>query len=116
MTSFQLDDLESFEHSKCKPVSLILVVENKTRRILAFQAMAAKGHLAKTPRKKYGPGPDLRSRGRAKLFTQIQAYMETPAEIGSDKSSHYPKDIQKYFPQAIHRTTKGRRGWWNREN
>ena len=51
-----LDELESFEHTKLKPVTIGLAVENKTRRILSVKVgrIAAKGHLATLSRKKYG--------------------------------------------------------------
>jgi len=41
----QFDDLETSEHSKCKPLSVSLAVEPKTRKILSFQVsrMPAKG-------------------------------------------------------------------------
>ena len=55
-TQVQFDDLETFEHSKCKPLSVIMAVEEKSRRILGFRVarMPAKGHLAALARKKYG--------------------------------------------------------------
>ncbi len=58
----EFDDLETFEHTKCKPLSVSLFVEYKTRRILDFEVsqMPAKGKLAEFSRKKYGPRKDLR--------------------------------------------------------
>jgi len=52
----QFDDMETFEHTKCKPLSITLAVEEKTRRILDYQVsqMPAKGLLAEISRKKYG--------------------------------------------------------------
>ena len=110
--SFQFDDLETFEHSKCKPISVIMAVENKTRKILGFRTstMAAKGLLAKIAKKKYGFRKDTRSQGRKSLFQEIQPQVSPEAEIWSDKSPHYPDDVKKYFPQARHKTSKGRRG------
>ena len=50
----EFDDLETFEHSKCKPLSVTLAVEHGTRRILGIEVsqMPAKGHLAKMAFKK----------------------------------------------------------------
>ena len=53
------DEMETFEHTKCKPLTMPIAVEEKTRKILSFSVgtIAAKGHLAKISRKKYGPRP-----------------------------------------------------------
>jgi len=32
----QFDDLETFEHTKCKPITVTLFVEEKTRKIIDF--------------------------------------------------------------------------------
>ena len=44
----EFDDLETFEHTKLKPLSVPVMVEFKSRRILAFEVcqMPAKGKLA----------------------------------------------------------------------
>ena len=58
----EFDDLETFEHTKCKPLSVTLMVEYKTRRILGFEVsqMPAKGRIAHIARKKYGPRAECR--------------------------------------------------------
>ena len=108
----QFDDLETFEHSKCKPLSVTLAVEKHTRRILGFEIsqMAAKGTLAGIAKKKYGYRRDTRSRGRAKLFKALQPIVEKSAQIESDQNPYYPKDVKRYFPKAIHVGHKGQRG------
>jgi hypothetical protein len=108
----EFDDLEAFEHTKCKPLSVTLAVEYKTRRVLGFQVsqMPAKGLLAAISRKKYGVRKDHRPIGREKLFTQIKHLLIPRVHIKSDKNPHYPKDVQRHFPEATHQTFKGRRG------
>jgi transposase-like protein len=108
----EFDDLESFEHTKCKPLSVTLAVEFRTRRILGFQVsqMPAKGLLAAISRKKYGLRPDHRSMGREKLFTQIKDLLTPNAKIKSDQNPHYPRDVKNHFPDCAHETLKGRRG------
>ena len=108
----QFDDLETFEHSKCKPVSVIMAVEKSTRKILGFEVsqMPAKGHLAKIARKKYGYRRDDRWKGRRRLFLKLKPQLSEFAEIFSDQSPHFPEDVKRFFPNAFHRTTKGRRG------
>lgn len=108
----QFDDLETFEHSKCKPLSVTLAVEKTTRRILGFEVsqMAAKGKLAITARKKYGFRRDTRARGRARLFKTLQPLVENNAQIESDQNPYYPKDVKRFFPKATHVGHKGQRG------
>lgn len=112
VTHFQFDDLETFEHSKLKPLSVIMAVETDTRKILGFRVcqMAAKGLLSKKARKKYGPRRDERSQGRKELFKEIREKVSEHAEVFSDQSPHYPVYVRRYFPKATHKTTKGRRG------
>jgi transposase-like protein len=109
---FQFDDLETIEHSKCKPLSVTMAVEKSTRRILGFEvsSMPAKGHLAKIARKKYGNRPDHRAQGREKLFTHLKPKVHAIALIESDQSPHYPESVKRHFPEANHQTTLGGRG------
>lgn len=111
-THIQFDDMETFEHTKCKPLSITLAVEEKTRRVLDFQVsqMPAKGLLAEISRKKYGPRKDHRPQARTKLFTNLQSIVEDTSIIKSDENPHYPMDLKKYFPQSKHLTYKGRKG------
>jgi len=95
----EFDDLETFEHTKMKPLSVTLAVEGKTRRVLGFSVaqMPAKGHLAKKSFLKYGPRKDERVNGRKNLFCSIKGLIEEKALIKSDQNPHYPEDVKKYF-------------------
>ena len=108
----EFDDLETFEHTKCKPLSITLAVEGKTRRILSFSVsrMPAKGLIAKRALKKYGPRPDERAQGRKMMLEQLKDLVEPTALFKSDQSPHYPTDVKRHFPIAQHWTTKGGRG------
>ena len=108
----EFDDLETSEHSKCKPLSVTLAVQYKSRRILGFRVsqMPAKGKLASIARKKYGLRTDERPKARASLFTEMQEQVSAFALIKSDQNPHYTHDVKKYFPQAKHQSFKGRRG------
>ena len=108
----QFDDLETFEHTKCKPLSVTLAVEEGSRYILGFKVsrMPAKGHLAKLSRKKYGHRPDERGKARQDLFSEITSKVAKNALIKSDKNPHYTADVKKWFPHAEHWTTLGGRG------
>ena len=106
------DDQETFEHTKCKPLSITLAVEATSRRILGFEVskMPAKGKLAHIARKKYGPRLDERSHGRAKLFEALKLLVEPTALFKSDQNPHYPIDLKKAFPNSTHEAHKGQRG------
>ena len=108
----EFDDLETFEHSKLKPLSVTMAVESKTRRILGFRVakMAAKGLLVKKSLQKYGRRQDERRIKREELFKELQSFVAPNATIKSDENPHYPSTVQQFFPQAVHKTYKGRRG------
>ncbi len=108
----QIDDLETHEHTKCKPLSVSLVVQAKTRKILGFRVsrMPAKGRLSKIALEKYGPRPDERKAGWANLLSSVKAYVSPSATITSDDNPNYPKVVRRCFPDATHVTVKGGRG------
>jgi len=110
-TIVEFDDLETFEHTKCKPLSVTIAVESVTRRILGLEvsSMPAKGNLVKLA-KKYGYRPDLRVLARKHLFTEIKPLVHERATIKSDKNPHYPADVKEHFPEAKHQQFLSRRG------
>ena len=107
----EFDDMETIEHTKCKPLSITLAVESDTRRILGLEvsSMPAKGLLAQKA-KKYGFRPDERAIGRALLFKRLKKLIHEEAVIKSDSNPHYPRDVLKHFPKAKHITFEGKRG------
>lgn len=111
-TEVEFDDLETFEHSKLKPLSVTMAVESSTRRILGFRVaqMPAKGLLVKRSFKKYGKRKDERSQKRKELFAEIKPFVSKFATIKSDENPHYPKDVKRFFPGCCHKIYKGRRG------
>lgn len=108
---FEFDDLESFEYTKCKPISVVLAVEEKTRWILGYEvaSMPAKGLLAKRALKKYGYRIDERASARTKLFKRIKELTVQDVVIKSDLNPHYKNDVEKFFPQSLHLGFKGRK-------
>lgn len=107
----EFDDLETFEHTKLKPLSVTLMVEAKTRRILDFEIsqMPSKGKLSKLSRKKYGFRKDHRRHGRRKLFARTCELIEASATLRSDSNPHYVQDVRRYFPNACYETVLGGR-------
>lgn len=108
----EFDDLETFEHTKCKPLSVTLAVESRTRIILGFRVavMPAKGRLVHKALKKYGPRKDQRTLARQELFKELAPRLFPYATVKSDSNPHYVSDVQKYFPKAFHERHIGQRG------
>ncbi len=110
----EFDDMETFQHTKCKPLSITIAVESGTRRILGYRVadIPARGTLAEISRKKYGKRKDQRSITRKELFTEIAPLVSEKfgTEIKSDQNPHYSFDVRKYFPNAYHVAYKGQRG------
>ena len=112
VTEIQFDDMETFEHSKLKPLSITLVVQKHTRVILGatVSKMPAKGLIARKSRKKYGKREDERKIKRDELLKEIKPSLGLNYVcVETDEQPHYPKSIQKIIPQAEHITYKGRR-------
>ncbi len=112
VSEVQFDDLETFEHTKLKPLSVTLMVEKGSRQILAFEVarMPAKGLLAKKSLKKYGPRRDERPQSRDRLFRRIQSVVFENALIESDQNPSYFPLVKVFFPKARYQTCKGQRG------
>jgi len=108
----EFDELETFEHTKMKPLSIPIAVVHGSRRILGFQVsqMAAKGPLAAKARKKYGFRKDTRSHARKVLFHSLKGLVEEDAIFKSDENPHYPRDLKSVFPKGRHLQFKGQRG------
>jgi transposase-like protein len=105
------DEMETFEHTKCKPVSIVVAVEEGTRKILALEAasMPAKGHLAAVSRKKYGYRADHRPAALRKVLGGLARYKGLEL-VKSDQSPRYPPYLRECLPLVRHEAFKGRRG------
>jgi hypothetical protein len=112
VSKMEFDDLETFEHSKLKPLSVVMAVETGSRRILGYKVaqMPAKGLLVHRSLQKYGRRKDERKAKRQELFENLQACVKEDALIRSDENPHYKPDVRRYFPKAQHEAFLGRRG------
>jgi hypothetical protein len=104
------DEMETFEHTKFKPLSIPLAT-TPTRQILAVEvaSMPAKGLLADKSRKKYGYRKDERPIALKKLFERLVPITQPNAVFKSDQNPSYPFYLRRAFPKARHETTKGGR-------
>jgi hypothetical protein len=111
-TQVQFDDLETFEHTKCKPITVCMIVNKCNRKIIDFEIaeIPAKGHLAKIARKKYGQRPNNGGKARHRLFKRAKSWIDPKAEFCSDESPMYPKVLKLHFPKSHHIGFKGIRG------
>ena len=105
----QLDELQTIEHTKCKPLAVMVAISAYSRKILAIEVspMPATGHLAKISRRKYGFRPDLRVEGLQKTLKKISALTNNKTVFHSDMHPFYPNLIKHFFPQNKHLTSKG---------
>ena len=110
--NLQFDELQTIEHSKCKPLSVAIAVDENTRTILGIRvsSMPATGHLAAKSRQKYGRRPDKRLAGLNKLFQNIKTAVIKNAHITSDEHVFYAKIIKRHFPAASYKQFKGEKG------
>lgn len=107
------DDMESWIHTKLKPVSIPLAVEHPQRLILAFDvvSMPAKGRLAKKSLAKYGKRADHRRKGWQHTLSIVNQLTNTKIiNITSDSHSCYSDQIRLHIANANHIQVKGRRG------
>ncbi len=100
----QIDELETIEHTKLKPVTIPLCVNDQYKILgLSVGKIKAKGHLAEIALKKYGPRADEREIALTKLFKNLRKQISIdPETITTDAHPMYPKFIQKYFPKSQH--------------
>jgi len=108
VSAFQFDELQTIEHTKCKPLSIATAV-TKDRKLLGavVSRMPATGHLAKIARKKYGFRPDQRQAGLKALFSNIKSSLATTLSIDSDQHPYYLPLVKQFFKQASYRQSKG---------
>ena len=108
----QFDDLITFEHTKCKPLTVPVAVIDGKRVPIAFRvaSIPAFGHLAKLARKKYGKRDDHSKEEREALFEQLVECLPSTVEFRTDGHKHYPKLIKDYFPQSTHQVFQSARG------
>jgi len=112
LKEIQFDDLETSEQTKCKPLSVALAVEPRSRKILGFQVsqMPAKGRLAKIAIRKYGYRKDERAKGWDQLLKDLKPLVDTRAVFTSDENPHYPRFLFKHHPDCSHIKVPGGRG------
>jgi len=105
----QFDEMESFERSKCLPVSIPLVVDPITRRIIGIRAcsMPAKGLLTRISYRKYGPRRDDRAKTASELFSSIQNVINENSDLDDGSESKISRVDKKAFSKCIAHHSEG---------
>ncbi len=100
----QIDELETIEHTKLKPVTIPICVNNNYKILeLAVGKITAKGHLSEIALKKYGYRADEREKALTQLFENLRKNITLdPQTITTDAHPLYSKFIKKYFPKSKH--------------
>jgi transposase-like protein len=102
------DEMETFEHTRLKPLSVSFAVRAKTGEIIEAQVatMNCKGPLAEISRRKYGWRRDTRPIARKDVLQALGACSRARLTIVTDKHPDYPKAIRKSIPGAEHMAVK----------
>ena len=108
----QFDDLVTYEHTKCKPLSVPMVVIDGVRIPIGFRvgAIPASGPLAAISRKKYGKRDDESREKRRDLFEELTQILPPDVIFKTDGHEHYARLIKQYFPKAEHSVHISHRG------
>jgi len=108
----QFDDLITFEHTKCKPLSVPIAVIDGKRIPLCFAvaSIPAFGHLAKISREKYGKRIDDSRPQRRALFEELTQLLPQDVTFKTDGHQHYATLIKRYFPDGKHEVFVSQRG------
>ena len=112
ITAIEFDELQTIEHTKCKPLSIALAVAKTNRKILGFRVskMPATGHLAAISRKKYGKRPDERKAQMKALFNELTHILAPNITISSDECPFYSCIINQYFPKSNYKQFLSKKG------
>ena len=107
-STLQFDELETIHHTKCKPLSVALMVNEKYVLLGAQVAeMPAKGRLAAFSRKKYGPRQDERHQKLRQLFRETKERLqERPMIIESDQKPGYENCVTEFFKEVRYQRHK----------
>lgn len=107
----QFDEVETFEHTKLKPLSIAFVVSEK-RKVLSFGVakMPAKGLLAKRSVKKYGFRIDERPNVIRSVLKGLKGVVSEDGYFCSDENPSYSNILKEVFPHSNHFRVKGGRG------
>ena len=113
LQNLQFDDLITIEHTKLKPLSVPIVVDPISRKIIGFEVatIGAFGHLAKISKKKYGRRLNDHKEKLIDLFEKIKPVVDDQVLIRSDEHKTYHDIVKYYFPESHYQQYKSRKAY-----
>lgn len=101
----QFDEMESIEHTKLKPLTIALAVNEKYQILGASVGqIPAKGYLADISVKKYGRRCNESYSKIKELLLNIKTQIKNPIkEISSDAKSSYKGLVKEIFPKVYYK-------------
>ena len=105
------DDLKTYIHTPCRPVSISFAV-TKDRKILGFsiaRCIPNSQRLIDVHKKKYGPLVDETSDSFRNLLEQVKPYVAQGAVLITDEHPVYPGHIAEIYPCHPHKRHKSKR-------
>jgi hypothetical protein len=114
----QFDEMETFEHTRMKPVSVALAVRANSGQILAIRCaqMSYKGPLAALAREKYGPREDQTATAIKTVLTTIGQCSTQDATLTTDADPRYLNQVRTVLPDTTHNSIKRRFAKKDRKN
>ncbi len=109
ITEVQIDEMESYEHSRLKPLSISISVTPERFILRADVApIPAKGRLAVTSRAKYGARPDGSGQALDRVLRAVARMSGRNLRVVTDKKTSYGPAIRRRLPGATHEAVKSR--------
>lgn len=98
----QFDEMETFEHTKLKPLSIAFAVRVKTGEIIEAKVaeMNCHGRNAELSQQIYGLRQDTRDAAREDVFKMLAKCQKASLSIVSDAKADYPNIAKKFVPEA----------------
>lgn len=109
ISEVQFDDLISSIHTKLKPISISVVIDPRTFKILGARVaeIPAFGKIAAISRKKYGRRQNHHPQVLSELLFDLKGSISSEILFKTDEHKRYPEIIAKHFPRARHKSYKG---------
>jgi len=98
----QFDELQTFEHTRLKPVSVAVAIRAKTGEIIDIDVamMSSFGAMVRRTRELYPYWHEARKGARESVFRSVAKCAKPGITIRTDKDRRYPPIINRLVPDA----------------
>lgn len=99
----QFDELQTFEHTRLKPVSVAVAIRAKTGEIIDVDVamMASFGPMVRRTRELYPEWREARLGARESVFRSVAKCAKPGVTVRTDKDRRYPAIIERLIPGAM---------------